>query len=72
MKLDCGIRVYLEASKVSNERRYSFEGKPAHSGSLYNLNFIYTMAIANDDSRTRGQNYRATAYKVIAIKPTPR
>ena len=51
---------YLEASKASNERRYSsedsFEGKLAHSGSLYNLEFhlYYT----NDDSRTGGQATR--------------
>ena len=35
-------------------------------------NFIDTTAIANDDSRTGGQSYKATAYRVIAIKPTPR
>ena len=42
MKPGCGIIVrihYLEASKASNERRYSSEGKPAHSGSLHNLEF---------------------------------
>ena len=35
-------------------------------------NFIYTTAIAIDDSRTGGQSYKATAYQVIAIKPIPR
>ena len=35
-------------------------------------NFICTMAMANDDSRTRGQSYKATTYQVIAIKTTPR
>ena len=29
-------------------------------------NFIYTMAIADDDSRTGGQSYKATTYRVIA------
>jgi len=29
-------------------------------------NFIYTTAIANDDRRTGGQSYKATAYQVIA------
>ena len=37
-----------------------------------NWNFIYTMAIAIDDSRTGGQSYKATAYRMIAIKPTPK
>jgi len=35
-------------------------------------NFIYTTAIANDDSRTGGQSYKGTMYQVIAIKPMPR
>jgi len=35
-------------------------------------NFIYTTAIANDNSRTGGQSYKVTMYRVIAIKPTPR
>ena len=35
-------------------------------------NFIYAMAIANADSRTGGQNYKATTYWMITIKPTPR
>ena len=46
IKLGCGIIVrihYLEALKASNKCRYSSEdsseGKPAHSGSLYNLEF---------------------------------
>ena len=49
MKLGCGIIVrihYLEASKASNERQYSSEGKPAHSGSLHNLEFHVYYAIA--------------------------
>jgi len=68
---------YLEASKASNEHRYSSkdssEGKPARSGSLYNLEFhLYYSYIANYDSRTGGQSYKAAVYWVIAIKPMPR
>ena len=46
IKLGCGIIVrihYLEALKASNKCRYSSEdsseGKPAHNGLLYNLEF---------------------------------
>ena len=35
-------------------------------GRFTTWNFIYTAAIANDDSRTRGQSYKATVYRVTA------